>query len=157
MTRRHTTFWREDTNLRYERRININPPPPGAQSYSIDPRQEIELRTLTCLFDRTGCVVSMADGFQSAGMMVEMHTNVCGIRKRYFHMQRYSSVPIYWFLGYALAQNRWGHIKRLLGKLPHTVDKFRIYEDSAHEYMGSRRGQPADLIAPLGLIASFLK
>lgn len=154
MGRAYTVFWRPDEKPWEERRIHILPP--GGHNYAIDPRQEIELHTYVILPDRTGCVISMADGFQAAGMRVQMRLNRYGVRTQVWHIQRYEPVAIYWFLGYCLAQNRWGHIKRALGMLP-VQDRFRIYQDSTYEYFYHRRGKTADLIVPLSVLASLLR
>ena len=151
MGRAYTVIWRPDEKPWEERRVHILPP--GGHNYAIDPRQEIELRTCVILPDRKGCVVSMADGFQAAGMRVQMRSNRNGIRTHAWHVQRFEPVAIYWFLGYCLAQNRWGRIKRVLEMLP-VVDRFTVYQDSAYEFFSRRRGKPADLVAPLGI---FLK
>lgn len=146
MGRKYTVIWRPDEKRWEERQVHILPP--GGHNYAIDPRREIELRTCVILPDRKACVISMADGFQAAGMRVQIRSNRYGVRTQEWHIQRFEPVAIYWFLGYALAQQRWGRITRVLGMLS-VQNRFNIYQDSAYEYFYHRRGKPADLVAPL--------
>lgn len=147
--RTYTIIDRPDMNPRHERTVFILLP--TGPTVPINPKREIEHYTHVWLKDRIGCVVGMADGFQSAGVQIAMRTNRNGILKCEFHRQCHPSVPIYWFLGYALAQSRWEHIKRVIQMIPWDK-RFDIYEDSALEFMGRRLGQQADLIAPVGLL-----
>lgn len=147
--RQYVIIDRREANLRYERRVFIIPP--NGRELRIDPRQEIEVLTLAYLGNRDGCVIGMADGFQSAGVKIAITNCRYGFPAREFHVRCHPSVPIYWFLGYALAQNRWEHIKRVVQVIP-VAQRFHIYESSALEFMGRRLGQQADLIAPVGLL-----
>jgi len=149
MTRRHTIIDRLDHDTRNERRVTVMFP---RFILCIDPRAEVEMMTLTAMRDRTGCVLSLADGIKDgSGQPVLIRNHHGGVRQQSWHENPHATIPVYWFLGYMLVQNRWGHIKRVLQLLP-TQDRYRIYEQSALEYMGPRRGQLADLIAPLGLV-----
>ncbi len=147
--RQYVIIDRPDVNVRHERTVFILLP--NGTNIPINPQKEIEFHTHVWLRDRVGCIVSMADGFQSVGVQIAMRTNRNNISKCEFHVRCHPSVPIYWFLGYALAQNRWEHIKRVIQVIP-VAQRFHIYESSALEFMGRRLGQQADLIAPVGLL-----
>lgn len=133
--------------LRYERSVVVNFPtrPP----LTIDPQDEL-FRVTGCNASRSGCVVSMADGFQSAGYEVTVVTYFYDSMQRHPHSNRFPTVYLYWLLGYALAYRTWDNLKAELRRVP-AQKRFEVLEATA-EYYYACRHEPRKLMAPISLL-----
>lgn len=119
-------------DLKRERKVYVNLP--DGKSYGIDPQLEIMYATGAWI-SRQACVLSMADGMILAGTNVHFGIYTPD-RHRYKytrikHLLRPNPVPVYAFLGFALANDLWHTCYKLwIQSVPHEK-RFAVLEYNA--------------------------